>query len=373
MIVGLFTELLAAGGVQTAGRHTAAVLASFACQSKWPYEFLSLNDSEGEHKASVGGLDFTFRGFRRNKASFVRASLELARRKPRVVVAGHPHLAAPAVMMKLLSPGLQTVILSHGIEIWKPLSLFRRFALRRAGHVLAPSRDTASKLVSVQGIAESKVVLLPWAVDPDFLALASQADKLPLLREIPTGRVVLTVGRWKASERYKGVDTLLHAMSTLLRTYPDLHLVAVGDGDDLPRLENLAAKLEISPQVHFLRGLTKPELVACYARADVFALPSSGEGFGIVFLEAMALGKPVIGGAQGGITDIIESGRNGFLVPPGDAEQLAAVLKRLLNDARLRQGMGSSAKERVLTHYRFERFRYDLERLLGEWTLSLAN
>ncbi len=370
MIVGLFTELLAAGGVQTAGRHTAAVLASFACQSTLPYEILSLNDAEGEHRTTVGGLGFKFRGFERDKTSFVSASLRLTRRKPHAVLAGHPHLAVPACMMKGVSSGLQTVVISHGIEVWKRLKPLRRLALRRADHVLAPSHDTASKMVSVQGVAESKIVILPWALDPDFLTLASAPDKLPSVTGIPEGRIVLTVGRWESNERYKGLDTLIRALPSLLRVFPDLHLIAVGEGSDLSRLENLAAELGVSPQVHFLRGLTKPELVACYACADVFALPSGGEGFGIVFLEAMALAKPVIGGAQGGTTDIIESGSNGYLVPPGDVEQLIALLEKLLGDSNLRREMGSSGKERVLTCYRFERFQHDLERLFAEWTLA---
>ena len=104
-----------------------------------------------------------------------------------------------------------------------------------------------------------------------------------------------------AAEKYKGADNLIAALPSVLKAAPDTSLVLVGDGDDRPRLEHLARDLGVSEHAHFLFGLTPEQLFACYANCDIFALPSRGEGFGLVFLEAMAHGKPVIGGAHGGI------------------------------------------------------------------------
>jgi glycosyltransferase involved in cell wall biosynthesis len=136
----------------------------------------------------------------------------------------------------------------------------------------------------------------------------------------------LTVGRWDSTERYKGADTLLAALPQVLKTAPDASLVLVGDGDDRPRLEHLARDLGVSEHARFLHGLTPEQLFTCYKNCEVFALPSHGEGFGFVFLEAMACAKPVIGGAHGGIPDIVEDGVRGLLVPHGDAERLAQAL-----------------------------------------------
>ena len=121
----------------------------------------------------------------------------------------------------------------------------------------------------------------------------------------------------------------------------------VGDGGDRPRLEQLARDLGVSEHVHFLRGLHAEQLFACYANCDVFALPSRGEGFGLVFLEAMALAKPVIGGAHGGIPDIVEDGVTGLLVPHGDVERLAEALESLFNNPVGARGMGERGRDRA--------------------------
>ena len=123
---------------------------------------------------------------------------------------------------------------------------------------------------------------------------------------------------------------MIAALPRVLQASPDSFLVLVGDGEDRPRLEQLAHELGVSERTRFLHGLTQDELFACYANCDVFALPSRGEGFGFVFLEAMAHGKPVIGGAHGGALDVIEDGVTGWLVPHGDIERLSLALESLL-------------------------------------------
>jgi phosphatidylinositol alpha-1,6-mannosyltransferase len=366
MIVGLFPELLAAGGVQSAGRHTAAILSEIAAEREARYRLLSLNDPIGEHEIYVGDSRFVFRGFNRSKQRFVVAALKLAFEQPRVTVAAHPNLVMIATAMKIASPGMRRIVMSHGIEVWKALPPLRRWALRRADRVLAPSTDTAKKLELVQGVSAEKIRRLPWGLDPDFMALATNPEALPLPPGFPEGRVLLTVGRWMANERYKGADNLIRALPPLLDLVPDLHLVAVGEGDDRPRLEGIAGELGISGKVHFLNWIPKNELAACYALCDIFALPSSGEGFGFVFLEAMAFEKPVVGGAHGGTPDLVQDGLNGFLVPHGDTERLTGALAKLLKQEDVRRGMGREGRALVLRQFRFENFRIRLKEIVAE-------
>ena len=364
MIVGLFPDLLSVGGVQTAGRQTAASLAALSRQLGQPYQFLSLNDPEAEHWATVDGLPFCFHGFHRARARFVDAAMELAQSKPTVVLASHPHLALPAQIMKMRSPRLRVIVMTHGIEVWRPLPFARRWALRQADLVLAPSNDTARHVVEIQGVFPERVSQLPWCLDPDFRKLAAQADSFLLPPGFPEGRVILSVGRWAATERYKGVDCLLRAMPEILKQVPDAHLVAVGDGDDRPRLEEIARTAEVAQRVHFLRAPSKGSLIACYSKCDVFALPSSGEGFGFVLLEAMALAKPVVGGAYGGTLNLIEDGVNGFLVRQEDNSRIVETLARLLTDENLRRELGEKARVRVLAQFSFEHFQAQLGNIL---------
>jgi glycosyltransferase involved in cell wall biosynthesis len=370
VVIGLFPELLAAGGIQRVGQHTGAVVAAFAQRHGMAYRFFSLNDPPGLHRIRVAETDFVVSGFERAKLRFAVAALRASRKNALLVLAAHAHLAPVAWAMKVRSPGLHALVLTHGIEVGMPLAQVRRWALRRADLVVAPSNDTARRLETQQGLRREKIRRLPWGLDPQFKALATNPGANHLPAGFPSGRIVLTVGRWAATEGYKGVDTLIAALPRLLPAVPDLYLIAVGEGDDRSRLEQLAAEKGVVARVLFLSGLTLEELAACYRRCDVFALPSRGEGFGVVFLEAMAHGKPVVGGAHGGTPDIIEDGVTGLLVPHGDTERLSGALKKLLTDQSLRQQMGLRARERVSSMYLFEHFAARLDGLLKQLCVS---
>src|SRR5712692_552174 len=141
MIVGLFPELLAPGGVQRAGRHIAAVLAQFADERRQPVRLLSLKDPHGANEFRLGSQRVAFWGAGGSKIRFVARALR-ERDKARVVLAAHPNLAA---------------VVAHGIDVWEPLPLLRRRALRHMDFVLAPSVDTAEKVVQKQGVLPAKV------------------------------------------------------------------------------------------------------------------------------------------------------------------------------------------------------------------------
>jgi phosphatidyl-myo-inositol dimannoside synthase len=365
-IIGLFPELLGIGGVQEAGRQTTAALDGIAQRHGWGTAFLSLNDASGQQRLPSTSRPISLRGFGRAKIQFLLAALRLARGSTNITIAGHPNLAVPAAFMTTVSPRLKTIVISHGVEVWQPLSGIRRAALHRADLVLAPSRYTAQKLNELQGIPTEKIRHLPWPLSPDFLSLATHPASLPLPHEFPQGNVVLTVGRWVASERYKGVDDLICAIAQLRHAIPRVHLVAVGEGDDLPRLQAQATKLDLNDVVHFFQGLSRKELAACYARSDVFALPSTGEGFGLVFLEAMAFAKPVVAARAGGATEVVENEVNGLLVPAHDPEQLAHALARLFLDDALRADLGRRGLDKVNGQYSFSVFASELEAIVED-------
>jgi phosphatidyl-myo-inositol dimannoside synthase len=372
-IIGLFPELLGVGGIQEAGRLTAAALDRIAgSHNNWVTSFQSINDGLGDHEFEIAERRVSLRGFNRSKVRFVGSALGQSRNGARIVLAAHPYLALPAAWMKPLSPQLKTIVMSHGVEVWNPLSRLRRRALLSADLVLAPSSDTAQKLAEIQGVPPANVRKLAWPLNPDFLKMADKPAELSLPKNFPEGRVILTVGRWAASERYKGVDDLIRAVAQLQPKFPSLCLAAVGDGDDLPRLEKIVGDLRVSESIRFLTNLSREEIAACYARSEIFALPSTGEGFGLVFLEAMAFGKPLIGAARGGITDIIEDKVNGLLVPAGDLKSLVEALAELLENESLRMELGRRGAEKVRHRYSFEVFADDLERIIEECGLDSA-
>jgi len=366
VVVGLFPELDAPGGVQRAGRHLAAVLSEFAEARGVECRLLSLNDSAEPHRMEVGKGEFAFTGCARSKARLVVSAIRAARRQGKLVLAGHPHLAPVAQAMHVRAPRIRTIVCAHGLEVSEPLPAVRRSALRRADLVLAPSAATAELVSAKQGVAQDRIRVLPWALDPDFEALLAKAALTPLPPEFPSGRVILSVGRWNSEERYKGLDHLIAALARIRTHWPEVQLVAVGEGDDRHWLENLAAEHGVQRHVHLFSGLAPAQIAACYAACEVFALPSRGEGFGLVYLEAMASGKPVIGGSHGGAPEVIEDGLTGYLVSHGDVAQLVAALDSLLHEPELGRQMGAKGKARVESAFRFQTFAKSLRKILRE-------
>src|SRR5690349_19937168 len=167
-IVGLFTDVLPAGGVQRAGRHVAAVTAKFALDRGMTARFLSLNDPQGLHTVRVGSLEFSVSGYARSQTQFVLAALRAAGRNPALVIALHPHLAPIVWAMSARDWKFRSMVFTHGVEVWKPLSWPRGAALRRADLVIGPSADTVQHLISEQRILPGKVQRLPWGLDPEF-------------------------------------------------------------------------------------------------------------------------------------------------------------------------------------------------------------
>ena len=370
MLIGLFPELDAPGGIQRAGRHLAFVLSEFAATHYMEYRILSLNDTQELHRMRIAEREFVFTGAARGKARFAATAMRAARRRPKLVLAAHPNLAPIVSSMKLLAPRMKSIICAHGVEVWEPLSLVRRQALRRANLVLSPSRATAEFLESMQHVSPKRIRVLPWALDPDFetVAAANASSKLPAA--FPSSPVILTVGRWLTTERYKGMDTIILALPRLLLRWPNLQLALVGSGDDRQWLEAIAQESGVRLHVHFLSDLSYGELSACYAASDIFALPSRGEGFGFVYLEAMARGKPVIGGAHGGAPEIIQDGITGYLVPHGDAVHLATSIDTILSNPELARQMGQRGRERVDKEFRFSVFAKALKKILRDLCAS---
>jgi phosphatidylinositol alpha-1,6-mannosyltransferase len=346
VIVGLFSGMLDTGGIERASRQVGALLQKIACDLHQSCLLLSLNDPPGWHELTVGNLSFAVRGFGRRKSRFVRSVLAAARRS-RLLYAAHTNLAPLGLLVKWISPNQSLCVATHGAEVWQPLSMVRKWALRNADRVTAPSRFTADKVIAVQNVPAEKMAVVPWAVDPRFL------EKKPsgVTSAIPVGKILLTVSRLAAPERQKGIDTVIRALPKLLEVFSDCYYVIVGDGDDRSRLMRLAESTGVKNRIVFAGFKSDEELVPYYEACDVFVMPSCQEGFGVVFLEAMAFGKPVIGGNHGGTPEVVIDGVTGFLVNYDDEEALAKQFLCLLRSAELRQQMGRAGRRRVEEYY----------------------
>jgi phosphatidylinositol alpha-1,6-mannosyltransferase len=141
-------------------------------------------------------------------------------------------------------------------------------------------------------------------------------------------RVLLTVGRIDSRERYKGHDRVMAAIPELVLQGHDVAYVIIGEGDDRGYLETIALKFGVLERVHFMGGVALETLIEAYRMADLFVMPSTGEGFGIAFLEAMACGTPALGLAVGGANDALADGELGTAI---SKSELPSALGRLLS------------------------------------------
>ena len=248
-----------------------------------------------------------------------------------VVFCGHLNMAPLAAgICRVLNVPLWLQV--HGIEVfWREPSALKRRSVQSARIVTAVSRHTRRRLLHWVGIDPARVKVLPNTVNPQYQPGPKPAYLID--RHAAGGKkVLLTVSRLDSRERYKGHDRIIRTLPRVLQQHPDTIYLIVGDGDDRPRLESLAVECGVAKHVQFA-GLVPPEELPHYFRlADVFVLPSTGEGFGIVFLEAMATGVRVIGGSQDGSRDALCDGALGTLVDPENAEELTSAILAALDD-----------------------------------------
>jgi phosphatidyl-myo-inositol dimannoside synthase len=252
-------------------------------------------------------------------------------------------------------------VLLCGIEAWDPaLSSDRKRTLRDARVRIAISQYTASRVAQAHPDVGS-IVACPLALLP--IAPAAATLEHAMLAKIRPNSVLI-VGRMSSAERYKGHDELLDSWSAIVREVPDAQLVVAGQGDDLTRLREKATSLGLGDSVLFLGFVPEGTLETLRARVALFALPSRGEGFGLVYLEAMRAGLSCIGGANDAAADLIVHGETGLLVDPLNSEDLAGAVLRLLRSPELRAQYGAAGKRRFDSEFTFERYCDRLEPIL---------
>jgi phosphatidylinositol alpha-1,6-mannosyltransferase len=364
MILGVFTGLTEHGGIQQYGRQAAAVIAGHARDSGEEYLLLGLNDPAGQHEIETAGVAYKIIGFARNKPRMVAATLRDAR-AARLVYLNHPNLAPLTLALRALNPAIRCIVSTYGFDVWEPLPIVRRLGLRYADVVTAIAKFNAVKAIEFQGIAPEKIAIVPCALDADFCK-TNRAAPAPSCNRT-NGPMMLTVARLVRGERreHKGIDCVIQALPEVIKAIPDACYVVVGDGDDRSRLEQLARDAGVGERVRFTGAIDDAAVRSIYGACEIFVMPSRSEGFGIVFLEAMALGKPVIGGNHGGTPEIWDDGTAGFLVEHGDLAALADRIKLLLSDGALRSRMGAAGRRIVATRYSFDHFRRNFTELLG--------
>jgi phosphatidyl-myo-inositol dimannoside synthase len=275
--------------------------------------------------------------------------------RPDVILCGHINLLPVAALSRRIMGGF-LVLEAYGIEAWKRLPGVRSWGTKQVDLVIAISRFTREHLMRWSGIAPHRIRVVPNAVHLNDYSSAEKPDYLVQRYGVEGKLVLLTVGRLPGRERYKGHDRIFRLLPKLTTRFPNLVYMIVGDGSDRARLEGVVSTLELDEHVIFTGRISEAEKIDHYNLADAFAMPSTSEGFGFVFLEAAACGLPVLGGSNDGSRDALVDGRLGVMVDCESPDELLQGLEDILQ-----------RKKRVpdcLKPFDFPRFSMQIQQLV---------
>ena len=254
--------------------------------------------------------------------------LYLMQHRPTRVFCGHIRLA-PLIAFLCQRLNIPYTVLTYGKEVWYPLSLGDRRALQAADRIWTISRYSRDQACAANQLDPSRVDMVPCVVEGQAFTPGAKSSELLAKYQLEGHRVLMTVARLWSGDIYKGVDITIRALPEIAQIFPTVKYLVIGRGDDQPRLARLAADLGVAEQVVFAGFVPTEALVDHYRLADAYVMPSQ-EGFGIVYLEAMACGVPVLSGDSDGSADPLQDGRLGWQVPHRDAAAVAAACIEIL-------------------------------------------
>lgn len=284
-------------------------------------------------------------------AQYLRALAKARTAKPSLVICGHMNLLPVACAI-----ARRPLLLIYGIEAWKRPSKLAARLLHRTCGIVSISQITRDRLLQWSNYG-GMTWLLPNAIHAEDYGIRQKRPDLVARYKLDGKRVLLTVGRLAAEERYKGFDEVLES----LRELPDdvVYMIA-GGGNDAVRLQQKAVQCGVANRVIFTGLFAEEDKPDLYALADVYVMPSRGEGFGFVFLEALASGVPVIGSKHDGGREALLEGDLGLLVDPASPAELVTAIREALRES------GAREVPRLLDYFSFANFQARLNAIVDE-------
>lgn len=324
------------GGIQKMTRTLAHSLFHISKQKNWDFKLWSLYDSRydlmGQYLAPEN-----FVGFGRSKSRLALETLRTATHAD-IVILSHINLALLGLVIKMLRPKCQLWLVAHGIEVWRPLNFIKRIFLKRyCDKIICVSNFTKAQMIKMHRSDPDKCIVLNNAIDP-FIKQPDEFEKPEYLVNryslTPANQVIFTLTRLASSEQYKGYEQVIKAVGRLKQQFPGIKYILSGQYDSAEelRIKELIRACKVDDEVILTGFLNEKELADYFLLADLFVLPSKKEGFGIVFIEALACGLPVICGNADGSTDAIRNGELGTAINVNDLDELERTIVRYLQN-----------------------------------------
>ncbi|WP_454801066.1 glycosyltransferase family 4 protein [Mucilaginibacter phyllosphaerae] len=356
------------GGIQKMTRTLAHSLNKICLESGGDFKLVSLYDTDNDLMTNYLP-PANFKGFGGMRVSFILKNL-FSRKLPDVVILSHINLTLIGLLIKLVRPQTQLWLIAHGIEVWRPLSFHKRKLLTMCDKVLCVSNYTRAQMYKWHKTNPAKCVVLNNALDP-FMKLPVKFKKPAYLLnryDIALNQpVIFTLTRLASTEMYKGHDRAIKAIARLKETFPNIKYILAGKYDESEgaRVKQLIAQLGVSKHVIMPGFINEEELPDHFLLADLFVLPSRKEGFGIVFIEALACGLPVICGNADGSIDAIRNGELGTAINADDEHELEDCIISHLN-APVSLDRRKYLKDKCLQYFNEETYINTLQNMLKD-------
>jgi phosphatidyl-myo-inositol dimannoside synthase len=352
------------GGIEKFNRCFIKALNDIAKDGDIDPTIVSVYDKEGDERYTN---KFFFKGFNKDRGSSVRYILKHCFNND-ILIIGHINLSIAALLVKLIRPKCKVFVIGHGIEVWERMFFVKKWTLQLATTILSVSNYTKNQLVLRNNIDPGKIRLFPNTIDPyfnlpkQFVKPAYLLSRYNLTDDQP---VIVTLSRLVSSEKYKGYDKVIAALGYVKEVFPTIKYILAGKYDDKEkeRVDALIRQYKMTDHVILTGYLSENEVTDHYCLADLFIMPSRKEGFGIVFLEALASGVQVIGGNQDGTVDALLNGALGKLINPAKISEISDSIVEVLSKPAVNS---AALQAKVLEHYRFERYKERLQTYINE-------
>jgi glycosyltransferase involved in cell wall biosynthesis len=265
----------------------------------------------------------------------------------------HTHLAHASIVGRVAAKlaGVRLITTTRHYAYWNKKRSLAHWMERRTAilnsNLIAISENVKKYMIVEEKCRSDKIVVLHNAVDLGVFNSTDRAGSSGMTNDFVIG----SIGRLHPS---KGYETLLRSMPCVKQSFPGARLTIVGTGREKDNLERLSAQLGVSSEVDFIGAKKPSEIPRLLKTLDLFVLASNWEGFGLAAVEAMASGLPVVATDVGGLPEIVEDRRTGFLVPPGEPRMLAEKVVHLLQNPDLRRQMGTQGRIRARALFSLE-------------------
>jgi phosphatidylinositol alpha-1,6-mannosyltransferase len=322
------------GGIQKMTRTLGYTLNQIAIAQHWDFELWSAYDQTEDLIPEYLPAQ-NFKGFGINRLKFVFKAITKKLAFGDVVILSHINLAVIGLIIKLVKPQCQVWLVAHGIEVWRPFSFIKKRFLEKCDKVVCVSNYTRQQMLDRHRVRKDICTVLNNTIDPfmplpvTFAKPARLIDRYQLNNNHP---IIFTLTRMASTEKYKGHELVIKAVGKLKDKFPGIRYVLAGKCDEPEdiRINKLIADHGVSDQIILTGFIDEAELTDHFLLADLFVLPSKKEGFGIVFIEALACGLPVICGNADGSVDAIRNGELGKAVNTDNFDELYACIDELL-------------------------------------------